>query len=401
MKNQLTKKGVRITDIIYAAAIVCISSVCYKLFYRFAINYHGKYKSDFPWYINLPTQEYKERYRLLGFLFDIIWRHSHEITGMVVYLACVIGCIIIVNYFYLKMYTKDYEVNRAVLQLASILVIFMGPIYVPGFHPYFYRWSFQIFAWHSPTEQSMILFSLIAFMCFVLLYENSDDGVDPKRWLIAMLTALMSAFAKPAFIIDLIIAVVALFLIDLFTTKEKPFLKRFGELFIMGCALIPSGIYMLVIMKYSFNGEGDLHDGEVKVDLAHVLEYNNLFAAIVCGLAFAILVWAVNYKLLREKRYRMVFGVFLAGVLQWTLFVEEGQRATHGNFTWGRQIGCYLLMITAVAIAINNWKDKDFLAGNKKARTTYFAVLAVLAVLHIASHLRYFWLLCNGHTYLM
>lgn len=401
MNNLLNKKGIRITDVLYAAVIVAFSSVCFKLFYRFAINYHGKYKSDFPWYINLPTQQYKERYRLLGFIFDIIWRHSHEITGMVVYLACVIGCIILINFVYLKMYTKQSEINRAALQLASILMLFMGPIYVPGFHEYYYRWSFQTFAWHSPTEQSMILFSLIAFMCFVQMYEGSDDGVDSKRWIAAMLTGLMSAFAKPAFIIDLIIAMIVMFLIDLFTQKEKPFLKRFKELFIMGCALIPSGVYMLVIMKYSFNGEGDLHDGEVRVDLTHVLEYNNLFAAIVCGLAFAIVVWVVNYRLIKEKRYMSVIGVFLAGVLQWTLFVEEGQRATHGNFTWGRQIGCYILMLTAISIAFNNWKDKEFLADKPKARKAYFALLAVLAVLHICSQLHYFWLICTGHGYML
>lgn len=399
MENRLNRKSLRITDFIYAAAIICFSSVCYKLFYRMAINYHGKYKSDFPWYINLPVSEYKERYRLLGFIFDIIWRHTHDISGMVAYLAIVIGCIIIVNFIYLRMYTEKSDIDRAVLQLASILVIFMGPIYVPGFHEFYYRWSFQIFAWHSPTEQSMILYSLIAFMCFVRMYENSSGGVDPKRWLLAMLTGLLSAFAKPAFIIDLIIAMIVLFLIDLFTQKEEPFLQRFRELFIMGCSLIPAGVYMLVIMKYSFNGEGDLHDGEVRIDLTHVLEYNNLFAAVVCGLAFAIVVWAVNYRLLKEKRYRTVFGVFLAGVMQWSLFVEEGERATHGNFTWGRQIGCYLLVITAVAIAFNNFKDREFLADKPAARKAYFAVLAVLAVLHIASQLHYFWLICTGHGY--
>ena len=401
MSNTLNKKGLRITDILYAAAVAGLSSICYKLFYRMATNYHGKYPSDFPWYINLPVSEYKERYRRLGWLFDIIWRHSHEITGMVVYLAAVIGCIVLMNFVFLRFYTGQSGTNRAALQLASLLVPFIGPVYMPGIHEFYYRWSFQIFAWHSPTEQSMILCSLIAFLCFVKMYEESDNGVSLKNWIFAMLSGLLSAFAKPAFIIDLIVAMICLFLIDLFTVKGKSFIKRFRELFIMGCSLIPSGIYMLVIMKYSFNGEGDLHEGEVKVDLTHVLEYKNLLAAIVCGLAFAIVVWAVNIKLLREKRYRTVFAVFLAGILQWALFVEDGDRATHGNFTWGRQIGCYLLVITAVAIAFNNLKDENFMAGNKKARTAYFAILAVLLLLHIGSQLHYFYLICTGHGYML
>ena len=395
----MEKKKLRITDIIYAAAIAVFCLICYKLFYRMSVNYHGKYSSDFTWYINLPTSQFKERYRLLGWLFDIIYRHTHSITGMVVYLALVIGLIILASCFYLRVYTDRTKPDRLVLQIASLPVLFMGPIYVPVFHEYFYRWSFQTFAWHSPTEQSMILFSIPAFLCFVKMYETSDTGVKLKWWILTMVTGLMSAFAKPAFIIDLIIAMVAMFLIDLFMKSEETFGKKFLKLFIMGCALIPAGLYMLVIMTYSFNGQGDLHEGKVLINPAHILEYNNLFAAVVCGLAFPIVVWAVNYRLLKEKRYRSVFAVFLACVLQWALFVEEGERATHGNFTWGRQAGCFFLFLTAVAIAINNWHDKEFMAESPGKRKLYFVALAVLLTAHIASQLVYFYLICTGHGY--
>lgn len=395
------KKTFRISDILYLAGIATLVSVCCKLFYRMAIAYHGKYESDLQWYVELPTSANKERYRLLGLVFDTMYRHGIRKPGMVVYLAVTIGLIVLANLIYLKFFREDDGEDRILLQAASLLMPFMGPIYVPGFHEYYYRWSFQTFAWHSPTEQSMILFSIFAMMCFIKMYEESGERISVKWWLLTMVTTFMSAFAKPAFAIDLITAMVLMFLLDLFIDDGDPFLTRLGRRIIMGISLIPTGIYMLIVMRYEMEGQGDMYSGSVVVSLKHVIEYNGLFAAVVCGLAFPLVIWAVNFRRIKEKRYKTVFFVFLMGIVQWTLFVEEGTRAAHGNFTWGRQAGCYFLFLTAVAMAVNNWYDKDFLSGKPAARKAYFAGILVLLALHICSQLRYFYLVCMGHSYMI
>ena len=398
-KTLNSNSRLNIFDLIYLALITAFTGVCYKLFYRMCVS--ETYESDFTWYINLPTSQYKERHRLLGFLFDLMYRHGIRIPGMVLYLALVIAGIILMSYVYLKFFTAGSGVNRAVLELASLLVLFMGPIYVPGFHEYYYRWSFQTFAWHSPTEQSMILYSIIAMLCFIKMYEESEEKVNRKWWLATMLTSLFCAFAKPSFIIDLIPAMILLFLIDLFTPSGESFGHKLGRLVIMGTSLIPAGVYMLAVMKYSFNGEGDLHEGSVIIDIQHVIDYPNLTGAIVCGLAFPIVVWLVNIKLLKEKRYRAVAALFVMGVIQWSLLYEEGERAAHGNFAWGRQAGCFFFFLTSVAIAINNWKDKQFLSEKPLLRKAYFALIGLLLIMHVASQLRYFYLICMGHKYLI
>lgn len=393
------KRDFRITDILYLAGTAALVSVCYRLFCRMAVEYQGKYISDMVWYVNLPTSSNKERYRLIGFVFDLMYRHGIRIPGMAAYLAVTIGLIVLANLAYLKFFREDYGEDRLLLQAASLLMPFMGPIYVPGFHEHYYEKSFQTFAWHSPTEQSMVLFSIFAMICFIKMYEESSERVGVRWWLLTMVTALLSAFAKPAFAIDLITAMVLMFLIDLFTDDGNPFLTRIGRRIIMGISLIPTGIYMLVVMRYEMEGQGAMYSGSVTVSLKHVIEYGGLAAAVICGLAFPLVVWTVNFRRIKEKRYKTVFFVFLMGVLQWTLFVEEGKRATHGNFTWGRQIGCYFLFLTSVAMAVNNWHDKDFMSGRPAARKAYFAGILVLLALHICSQLRYFYLVCMGHLY--
>lgn len=389
---------IKTTDILYAAAIVLFSSVCYKLFLRMCTS--DSYESDFTWYINLPTSEHKERHRMLGWLFDLMYRHGINVAGMVIYLAAVIGCIILANFLYLKFFTKESRANRPVLQIASLMGPFMGAIYVPIVHPYYYRWSFQSFAWHSPTQQSMILYSIPALLCFIKMYEESETKVNLKWWLLTMISGLVSVFAKPSFIIDLIPAMIALFLIDLVVQNEESFINKLKRLVVMGCSLIPAGLYMLAVMKYSFNGEGSMSEGEVILDIRHVLDYPNLWLAVICGLAFPLVAWIVNFRLVKEKRYRTVLMIFFMGVMQWMLLTEQGERAAHGNFTWGRQVGCYFFFLTAIAIAVNNYYNKDFLSNKPMIRKAYFGVIAILLFLHIASQMRYFYLICMGHKYL-
>ena len=394
------KYDFRLTDILYLAGIAALVSVCYRLFYRMSVEYKGLYESDFIWYVQLPTAANKERYRFIGFIFDLLYRLGGRIPAMAACMALIIGLIVIANLVYLKFFREDDGEDRLVLQAASLLMPFMGPIYVPGFHEYFYRWSFQSFAWHSPTEQAMILFSIFALMCFIKMYEESSEKVSVRWWLLTMITTLLSAFGKPAFAIDLILAMILMFLIDLFVDDGNPFLTRLLNRIIMGISLIPTGIYMLIVMKLDFEGQGDMYSGTVVVSLKSVTGYQGLFAAVVCGLAFPLVVWAVNIKRIKEKRYRTVFCVFMMGIAQWALFTEDGPRAAHGNFTWGRQAGCYFLFLTSVAMAVNNWYDEDFMAGRPAAKKLYFAGLLILLVLHVCSQLRYFQLLSRGWMYL-
>lgn len=394
-------KEIRISDIAFVSAICFFVAICYRLFYRMCIDYKGRYSSDFGYYIEYAQTEGVVKNRLLSWLFGLMDKNGIGLNVMVGYLAFVIALTVIANYTYLKFFLEKSGNSKTVTQLASILIPFMGPIYIPVFHEYFYRWSFQTYAWHSPTEQSMILYSIPTMLCFIKMYEESEDRVSAKWWLLTASTGFISTFAKPAFIIDLIVAMVIMFLVDLLVFSEEPLGDRFKKRVAMGTSLIPSGLYILTVMNDNFGTSSGEGSGSIALKLTHVLEYNNLFAAIVCGLAFPIIVWSVNYKLIYEKRYKTVILVFVTGIFQWMLFVEQGERATHGNFTWGRQVGCYFFFMTSVSTAINNYHNKEFMQEKPLMRKVYFGALLMLLALHVSSQLRYFYLICIGQGYLL
>jgi uncharacterized membrane protein YidH (DUF202 family) len=367
-----------------------------------AIEYKGKYVSDIPYYINLPQAENKERYRFMGMFFDFIYRlfPKHSFVVMVGFLALMVALIILANYAYLHYLTKEKCTDRTAIQIASLAGPFYGSMYIPGIHEFFYKKSFPSFSWHSPTQLVMLFASVLALLFFIKMYEKSDEYVSVKYWILTMLFGALSSYAKPSFILNMITGMIVIFLVDLFKTSADKRAERFKRLVIMGTSLIPAGCCILLVIKSTFRGNDHSHRAGVDMTFENILNNDHLLMAVISGLALPIIVWAVNYKLIGTKRYSMPFMIFVMGILQWAPFVETGARASHGNFSWGKEAGCYFLFLTSLAIAINNWYDREnFMKDKPIARNIYFAVISILFVWHIGSQLVYFYLVYSGRSF--
>lgn len=395
------QKGIHWYDAVYVALIALVSSVCFQLFGRMIIVYQDKYHSDIGYYVRSAADDSRPHWkRLIEFVFS----KFHDIQGgtleINIYLALVIAAIIVVNFLVIRFYLRSdgVEPPRYVLQAASIAALFMSPIYLPGIHEYFYRFSFDSFAWHSPTQQSMVLFSLIASICFLKVFLNYEDRVHPGWWLASALTIFLSAWSKPNFFMDLAITVVVLFIIELIVNRRISFLSRLGKLIIMGCSLIPAGVYMFILNRVEYGSEES--EDRVVFGFVNTFAQNHVKTGFVCGLAFALVVCVVNLGLLKDRKYRFAAGIFFAGILQWLFLHEEGPSAKYGNFTWGRDYGDYYLMLISVTIAILNWYSRDrFMGGKRIPQYVYFVIIGVLLLMHLGCGLYYFYLILTGHGY--
>lgn len=398
---------IRWTDILWVTVIGLFSGVCLELFYRMIVDYNDKYSSDMRYYVVTNVTSGEEHDRLLGFLFQIFYDISQSTMEANIYLAAVIAAIIVVNYLVIRFFLRDdgmlEGIPRSAMQFFSVAVLFIGPIWVPVIHGWFYRHSFQSFAWHSPTQQSMTLFSMIASLCFLKMYLYYEEkGAHPGWWIATAVTVFLSAFAKPSFLFGLVAAVVVMFVIDLLRGGKDGWLRRIGRLFVMGCAIVPSGIYVLWLHTQEFDDSGAAEEvHKVILDISHVIHYDNLPAAVICGMAFPLVVCFANIRRLKDRKYQFTFWIFFMGVLQWALLTETGRRGKYGNFGWGQVYGSYFITLVSCALALENFYHKDSIfAGKKTARTIYFIVLAILLVLHIASQLYYFQLILTGHGYM-
>lgn len=414
--KKLLKKNVRggysvniyPADFVWGAAMCGMFAICLELFYRMAVNYNKKYPSDLYYYAVQNPRTHDEKGRFIGELFEFFYNINEEVFETAVFLAFLIVGIIIANYLTIRFFVKDdgyiNKVPRYAMQFFSVAMLFMGAIYVPVIFPRYYLHTFKAFAWHSPTQQAMTFFALLGSLCFLKMYlEYERKGIDPGWWLGTAVLMFFSTWSKPAFMINLIFAVIVMFIVDLIRGGNKGigFGKRFARLFIMGCSLIPSGLYILWLHNASFT-EGTQYGEEhsVVIGFSQVLEYDNLLGAIIFGVTIPIVVFALNSERFKDKKYRFALYVFVMGMVQWMMFTETGRRGNYGNFTWGRMYGIYYLTLAASVVFMETLYDKGGkFKGKKGKRIAYLIVMGIVIAWAILSQLNYFRLILTGHGY--
>lgn len=415
-EKKLLKKNIRggysvniyPADFVWGAAMCGMFAICLELFYRMSVNYNKKYPSDLYYYVIQNPRTHDEKGRFIGELFEFFYNINEEPFEAAVFLAFLIVGIIIANYAMIRFFVKDdgyiKKVPRHAMQFFSVAMLFMGAIYVPVIFPRYYLHTFKAFAWHSPTQQAMTFFALLGSLCFLKMYlVYESKSIDPGWWLGTAVLMFFSTWSKPAFMINLIFAVVVMFIVDLIRGGNKGigFGKRFARLFIMGCSLIPSGLYILWLHNASFT-EGAQYGEEhsVVIGFSQVLEYDNLLGAIIFGVTIPIVVFALNAERFKDKKYRFALYVFVMGMVQWMMFTETGRRGNYGNFTWGRMYGIYYLTLAASVVFMETLYDKGGkFKGKKGKRIAYLIVMGAVIAWAILSQLNYFRLILTGHGY--
>ena len=400
-KYELTLYG---TDFAWAAAIAAIFVVTLELFYRMIVDYNGKYGSDVRYYV-VDTAVSGERHdRIITVLFQWFYNINQGTLEANIYLAFVIAAIVVVNFAAIRYFIKkdgyEKKVPRYAIQFFSAAMLFIGPMYVPVLHEWFYRKSFPSFVWHSPTQQSMTLFAVISAICFIQMYsEYEKGGISLKSWMTTMLTTLIATGFKPSYTISLCFAIVVMFIVDLIRGGKDGFLWRLWQLFMMGCTAVPSGLYMLWLQFTEFE-EGTQFGEEHRVflDISHVFKYEGLWAAVLFSIAFPLAVFCISHSKFRDSKYRFALYVFIMGVLQWAVLDETGTRGNFGNFTWGRIFGCYLITLAACAAALELYYDKKR-SGGGRSRKIRIAAVSIILCWSIASQLFYFWMILSGRGY--
>lgn len=389
--------------------ISLLSAICLELFYRMIVNYNNKYPSDMHYYAVTNVTDGEPHHRLLGFWFQFLYDINNNTLEINLSMALMIAAIIVVNYAAIRyLTTRDgfgSSVPRWAIQTMSLALPFMGPIYVPHIHEWYYKNTFHSFAWHSPTQQAMTFFATAAVICFIEMYLSYKEGqgVRPLLWVgVAVLTFLATS-CKPSFTMNIMATVIIMFLIELARCLGENFFKRLGQLIIMGCSMIPSGLYM-IWLHYSEFTEGTQHNEEHSVifDFNHVLEYKGLWAAALFGLLFPLLVLVFNPNRIKDTKYKIALYVFVMGVLQWAFLTETGRRAKYGNFGWGRVYGTYLLMIVAATIWLEVWFDKErIIIKNEATRRAFLLISGLVLLASVFSQLNYFRLILTGNGYML
>ena len=410
------------TDTIYALMLAVLYAASTFMFYRQSIRYNGGYEADTSLYVNMAIEE--RGVRLIRWIYHYLYGITGNTILIALYMGVVVTCTALANYAVIRWYMsrsnplkkrrgtdgKHYAEEpaadpalaeqraRVYAQAASLLMFVTGSMYIPGIHETLYKASWCTYAWHSPTQQLMILFALLSLLIFLNIYDNYMERISPIAWIGLMITSLISVWAKPSFMLVFIPTLIIVFLIELAVhAKDGLTKKRFARLFLFGLSMVPSGV-LILFLNSSIYGEGSNNKVAVSIGGAEGFGYN-VYVAAFCGLLFPAIVFLVNWRRLRQLPWQIALGMLIMGISEWMIFYEEGSRQSSGNFAWGRQFGCYYFFLCAIALTYLNYTDKEFLGGKKIIRTAYFIIIAICFAMHVLTQTYHLYLMFRGYDF--
>ncbi len=408
-KNKFEKLQ-RPADIVFL--LCCVGTFLSETFlaYRQIVLYNGKYLSDLSLHIAIARRD-QYYYRMIGFLVNTMDHITTNPWALALSMGVLVLLTVIGNYFLIRFFTKRFTESRIPAQIMAVLALYTGPIYIPKFMPYFYAKTQSKYAWQNPTQIMLTVFSVFALLAFYKAYEHYMEKISTKGWAMLALAFLVSAYAKPSFIMAFFPAAAMILLADLFRkdTGLKP-MSRFRQIFILGMTMLPACIYFLLLNNTVFGesrqevtSSAGREASKVVIDLGRAY-FNQDFSitlSILAGLAFPLFVLLFNLRELKKPEYAVSWLTVLWGYAEHFTFSETGPRATHGNFAWGKKVAIYLVFAVSMAKFVENLYNPDFLKGSRTRKIAYGTVGAVLLFLHFASQVVYLVHLGHGGKYMI
>ena len=363
---------------------------CLYLFYRQSIadlTVPGEipYQSDLPlhismivedgWYYSFTAYVYKALHVLCG----------GSTIGIAVFLGLMAwGTVLLMEEFLCFLSGWKKSAYTAILALSLNLVM---PIFIPKVGEFRYI-SYQAGnIWHNSTYICMRLAALAELFLYFKLEKKYREGLSGKEWGAFALVNVICTGIKPSFLVAFS-PIVGLFLLaDLI--RKVP-LKR---ILLFGSALLPSALVLLWQNAVLF-GEDTGNGIAWKPWYSFSLHTNIPKLAVVCSVLFCGLVILLTCKeLCRDRIYLFTVLMSILGFLEAWGLVEQGHRASDGNFLWGYSFCLFVLF----AVCAVKWLKM----ARQGLSAVIFGVLAVVYSAHLYCGLYFFLRLVGGAGYWM
>lgn len=257
---------------------------------------------------------------------------------------------------------KDVGVSAA---LSAGILGFVAPLYVPWFNSHQYEGQFSINPIFNPTHMAVKPLGLICFMLavdLILAYKGKEKiyfpNIKKNKYLYMLFSAtlFLSAFTKPTFMYMLLPAGAVYLLIDLafaLWKKDGSALKVWGIMWRMACASIPALVYLCFEYAAFYFLGGTNEDAHVAI--YHFLTAWHIYSPNVprslrLAMAFPFWMLVTNLKyFFQSVEGRLSLISYAVGTLEFSFFVETGEKLSHLNFAWPMMSGMLLLWVVSTA----------------------------------------------------
>ncbi len=202
-------------------ALCCLGAFLTETFlaYRQIVLYNRKYQSDLSLHINI-VRSGRDNYRMINFLVNMMDRITTNPWAIAIVMGFLVMFTLIANYVLIRYFTRRFTESRISSEIMAVLALYTGPIYIPKYMPYFYAKTQSKYAWQNPTQIMVTVFSVLALWVFYKVYERYMERITAWGWLLLAIAFLLSAWAKPSFIMEFFPAAAMVMLVDLFSKRH-------------------------------------------------------------------------------------------------------------------------------------------------------------------------------------
>lgn len=314
----------------------------------------------------------------------------------------VIGCIAVCKYvsdyvFDSDKYRSDDSNNKkmtaeSVAVAATVLAIFLVSMLFNPFEGastegwgHRYLGVFSPNPYHNATYIATRPFAILLFLQFGELLKNNKT-TKVKDIVLLGIYLLLSVLTKPSFVLAfapvMFVAVIGMWI------KKKFRLDRY-DLALVACT-IPT-IAALLYQFYSVFEEGTGGGMKFGVAVAWHLWTPGIKLAILLAVLFPGVFLLFH---IRELKNNVLFGLswaaYIAGLLMFLLFYEDGPRIWDANFAWGYMHGLFFVFMTSITILVKEWVNNRF-------RVKWYTWLESLFLLgHLACGIYFFVYMLTG-----
>jgi hypothetical protein len=238
----------------------------------------------------------------------------------------------------------------ACLQILALLVashIFLPTLFVPNF----YYGYFVPVTYHNGNQQPLKLLALAVVFAYSACFFRSERPRRPLHLAGIAALCILSALAKPSFLIAFVPATGFVAMID----AARRNWRRVAN-WIWAIAL-PSAAILLWQARFTYGGDGSA--GIVFAPFAVFTDPVEVSWKLLASLAFPLTVF-VTYgrRTMADPDLRFAAIYLIIGLVFTLLLAESGPRMQQGNFAWTGQLGVFLSYVGSFLFLIARQREQ-------------------------------------------
>ena len=385
---------------ILVMVIAAYGIACYFLHFNQIVEANGNlFESDLPAHISMALED-DWFYSLMGLLIKVFYSTSIGAYLTAIFIAAAeVGAILVTYLLVMQLTGKFYTKSLALL--FAVLSNVMMPFYleIAGKQRYIGYQSPSV--WHNSTYSLVKFLGILTLWYFLKLRDKYLEGLMTGEWLIFAGLLILCNAAKPSFCFAFDFAMLAVLIFDLLKKNQKTRTERLKKIIIFGLSVIPS-LFVILWQNSVLFGDDTGNGITINPGYALAMRGDHPKVTFVLSIAFPLFVLLWNFKDLKwDRRYRLMWGIWLASFLEVFLLAEKGARALDSNFFWGYSLGIFFVNVISMIKLIENMKSTEGIYESSLVRTIVTAGGTVCLAYQVYCGIFFFIKLLSGTTYWM